>query len=61
MGYKDKRYGVTWNSKRSSTPTTVWFNTPGARNGFIARLIRNKIVLTDSIFTHNKNVDEDEL
>lgn len=61
MGYKDKRYGVTWNSKRSSTPTTVWFNTPGARVSFISKLIRNNIVIRDSIISHNKNVDEDEL
>jgi len=61
MGFNEKKYGVTWNAKTASTPTTVWFNSPEERNKFIRGLLRNKVVLKDSIITHNKNVPDDEL
>jgi hypothetical protein len=61
MGFRDKRYGVTWRTKLSLTPTTVWFNTPDKRSNFMKGLISNKIVLRDSIWKHEKNVDEDDI
>lgn len=60
MGYKDKRYGVTWRSKNVEQQTTVWFNTPANRDSFIRSLLTNKLVLKDSISTRNKNVDDNE-
>jgi len=60
MGYRDKRYGVTWISENVETPTTVWFTTPANRKAFIKNLLTNKLVLKDSIFISNKNVDENE-
>jgi len=59
MGYKDKKYGVTWNTTRSKDPTTVWFDTPNERFNFIKNLKKNPIVRQHSIFPHNKNVDDD--
>jgi hypothetical protein len=60
MGYKDKRYGVTWRTKSANNPTTVWFNAPNERRAFIAKLLSNKIVLKDSIEISSKNVDEND-
>lgn len=59
MGFKDKKYGVTWNTTMSNDPTTMWFDTPYNREKFIRDLLKNKIVIKHSIFPHNKNVDDE--
>ena len=59
MGFKEKKYGVTWNTTRSKNPTTMWFDTPHNREKFIRDLIKNPIVYNHTIFPHNKNVDDD--
>lgn len=61
MGFRDKKYGVTWKTTLENIPTTVWFNSSAKRISFIEELKRNKIVIKRSICTRNKNVDEDEL